>query len=302
MATLRAAQQRRPGRRVRGRESRAARSSARARRERVLEDRERRDPDAAADEERPPARPAARVKPRPSGPSAHSSLARAQLAQPPRAGADVLEQEVRLAVAAGGRPRRRAAGRAARSSPPPQRSAAREHRELAGLGALGRRDRRRAARGRRRAASMPVTVSSRRAEAGAAMRRSLTPSRPRAAPAGTAPRGSPSRRALAIARAAETPAESVVRQGIPCITAARRISQPSVRAPTPVGVLTTRSTSPRSIQSSTCGEPSPILFRRCDRHAHARDRLGGAARRDDPKAVVVQDLRDRERARPCRSR
>ena len=36
--------------------------------------------------------------------------------------------------------------------------------------------------------------------------------------------GSPSRCALAIARAAEMPAASVVRQGIPCATAARRIS------------------------------------------------------------------------------
>ena len=71
--------------------------------------------------------------------------------------------------------------------------------------------------------------------------------------------GAPSR-ARAIARAAETPAESVVRQGTPCATAARRISQPSVRAPEPVGVLTTMSTSPRTIQSTTCGEPSPILF------------------------------------------
>src|ERR1019366_10588290 len=74
--------------------------------------------------------------------------------------------------------------------------------------------------------------------------------------------GSPSRRARTIARAAETPADSVVRQGMLWVTAARRISQPSVRAPTPVGVFRTRSTSPRSIQSSTWGEPSPILLRR----------------------------------------
>src|SRR3954447_2117690 len=63
-----------------------------------------------------------------------------------------------------------------------------------------------------------------------------------------------------IARAAASPPESVVRHGIPRVTAARRISHPSARAPEPVGVLTTRSTSPFSIQSTTCGEPSPTLL------------------------------------------
>ena len=72
------------------------------------------------------------------------------------------------------------------------------------------------------------------------------------------------------------------------MTAARRICQPSVRAPEPVGVLMTRSTSPRSIQSTTCGEPSPILLSACARHAHALDRGGGAARGEDAKAVVVR--------------
>ena len=48
-------------------------------------------------------------------------------------------------------------------------------------------------------------------------------------------------------------------QGIPRATAARRISQPSERAPEPVGVLITRSTSPEAIASTTCGEPSPTL-------------------------------------------
>ena len=80
------------------------------------------------------------------------------------------------------------------------------------------------------------------------------------------------------------------------MTAARRISQPSVRAPDPVGVLTTRWTSPRSIQSSTCGEPSPILLRGLDGHSHPRDGLGGAPCGDDPKAVVVEDLGDGEGA------
>ena len=84
---------------------------------------------------------------------------------------------------------------------------------------------------------------------------------------------------------------------MPRATAARRISQPSVRAPEPVGVLTTRSTSPLSIQSTTCGEPSAILLIAVDRHAPALDRLRGAARGDDPEAEVVEQLGDRDRAR-----
>ena len=47
---------------------------------------------------------------------------------------------------------------------------------------------------------------------------------------------------------------------MPRAIAARRICQPSERAPEPVGVLTTRSTSPFSIQSTTFGEPSPIFL------------------------------------------
>ena len=107
--------------------------------------------------------------------------------------------------------------------------------------------------------------------------------------------GSPSLRALAIARAADNPAESVVRHGIPCATAARRISQPSVRAPTPVGVLTTRSTSPRSIQSSTCGRAFLDLVEPLNGHSHPFDRLRRAAGCDDLKAAVVQQLGDPER-------
>ena len=52
----------------------------------------------------------------------------------------------------------------------------------------------------------------------------------------------------------------VVMHGMPCSIAARRISQPSARAPRPTGVLITRSTSPPRMLSTTCGEPSPILF------------------------------------------
>ena len=63
-----------------------------------------------------------------------------------------------------------------------------------------------------------------------------------------------------IARAAASPPDIVVMHGIPRVIAAERISYPSVRAPVPTGVLITRSTSPRSMQSTTCGEPSPILL------------------------------------------
>jgi len=70
--------------------------------------------------------------------------------------------------------------------------------------------------------------------------------------------GSPSR-AARIARAAACPPESVVMQGMPRAMAARRISQPSERAPEPVGVLITSCTPPEAIASATCGEPSPTL-------------------------------------------
>ena len=63
-----------------------------------------------------------------------------------------------------------------------------------------------------------------------------------------------------IARAAAEAPVIVVMQGMLRSIAARRISQPSVRAPRPAGVLITRSTSPDRMQSTTCGEPSPILF------------------------------------------
>src|SRR3954452_9969733 len=72
--------------------------------------------------------------------------------------------------------------------------------------------------------------------------------------------GAPPWRAAEIARAAASTTHKVASSGIPAATAARRISQPSVRAPEPVGVFTMRSTSPRSIQSTTGGEPSPPLL------------------------------------------
>ena len=60
------------------------------------------------------------------------------------------------------------------------------------------------------------------------------------------------------ARSREAPV-IVVRQGIPLRTAALRIS-PSDRAPLPVGVLITRSTSRLRMKSTTWGEPSTILL------------------------------------------
>src|SRR5258705_4688825 len=67
----------------------------------VLEDRQRRDPDAAADEDRPPSL-ARRDEAAAQRPERPQPIARAQLTQAPRPGADVLEQEMRLAVAATG--------------------------------------------------------------------------------------------------------------------------------------------------------------------------------------------------------
>ena len=87
--------------------------------EHVLPDRQRRDPDAAADEQRPPPvlRRAEADAQRPEQPQ---PVAGAQLAQPPRARADVLEQELEPPVARGGAaPRTRAGGTAARPRPRP---------------------------------------------------------------------------------------------------------------------------------------------------------------------------------------
>src|SRR5262245_46242212 len=69
-----------------------------------------------------------------------------------------------------------------------------------------------------------------------------------------------SRAAAKIAREAAEAPVMVVTQGIPWRTASVLISYPSVRAPDPVGVLITRSTSPLRMQSTTFGEPSPIFL------------------------------------------
>ena len=97
-------------------------------------------------------------------------------------------------------------------------------------------------------------------------------------------------RARAIARAADTPAESVVRQGIPRVDR-RAADLPAVACgrPTPVGVLTTRSTSPALdpvddvrgaladlVQRAATGTPMRAI-------ASAVPRGG-----DDPEAEVVQ--------------
>ena len=103
VATRGVAQQRRAlGMRAR-RGSRAARGAP----QHVLPDRQRRDPDAAADEQRPPLvlRRAEADAQRPEQPQ---PVAGAQLAQPPRARADVLEQEVEPAVVVAAQDRERA--------------------------------------------------------------------------------------------------------------------------------------------------------------------------------------------------
>ncbi len=63
-----------------------------------------------------------------------------------------------------------------------------------------------------------------------------------------------------MARWAALAPDMVVMQGMPRPTAARRISYPSARAPDPVGVFTTRSTSPDPIRSTTLGEPSKTFL------------------------------------------
>ena len=179
-----------------------------------------------------------------AGPSTQSPSPGAQLAQPRRARADVLEHEVELAVApARAGPRRRAAGtgrsslprpsarprRACRTgraaAPGPSRVRRREHDVGAELAALG--DAQAPAPERRRRAGAPRRVPMR--SRGASPR-----VRPPWSSCSDSTSGSP-RRAAAIARAAASPPDSVVRHGMPRATAARRISQPSVRAPEPVG-------------------------------------------------------------------
>ena len=67
----------------------------------VLEDRQRRDTHAAADEDRT-ASARRRREATAEGPQRPEQLSRAELTQPPRSRADVLEQEMRLAVGVAG--------------------------------------------------------------------------------------------------------------------------------------------------------------------------------------------------------
>ncbi len=194
--------------------------------ERVLQDRERRDADAAADKQRAPS-VGCGAEAAPQRAEHPQLVTGAQLAQPLRTGTDVLEQEVRLAVLlARDRERSREIGSILCSSPPALDR--REHRELAGcdwwaVWVLSAQD-----------AVGPQLVDT--------CDRQLTPAERCVAHATPAPSGvrampcsscrhktgspptPPLRCALAIARAAEMPAASVVRQGMPCATAARRIS------------------------------------------------------------------------------
>src|SRR6478672_6020094 len=237
----------------------------------VLPDRERRGADSAAAQQRAAGGRAGigRSEAEAERAGDPQPVAGAELAEPRRARADVLEHEVQAAV---GHPEDREGARQERpfvrpSSPSLGRG---EHVELAGArrGAVGVR--------RREDDVGAELVALGHAEAAAPERRRGTAlrggaDRPHVAASARArppwsscsdsTAGAPCR-AAEIARAAASPPDSVVRHGIPRATAARRISQPSVRAPEPVGVLTTRSTSPRSIQSTTWGEPSPTLFRR----------------------------------------
>ena len=65
----------------------------------------------------------------------------------------------------------------------------------------------------------------------------------------------------------------------------------------PVGVLMTRSTSPRSIQSTTCGEPSASLLIRSTGMPMRAIARAVPARGDDPEAEVVQLGGDPHRGR-----
>ena len=136
--------------------------------QRVLQDRQRRDADAAADEDRAPARPRRRKalaeraqRPQPVA-LAQLAQARACPGRRPRAGSATRR-------CAGARSRRRAAGTGARPLPRPSARRRRSSRTGPGAARASRR-RRRAARGRRRARRLPSTVSSRRANGAGAAR------------------------------------------------------------------------------------------------------------------------------------
>src|SRR5919202_64599 len=90
---------------------------------------------------------------------------------------------------------------------------------------------------------------------GGAHRTSPPTGAPRPWSSWSAATGASAVRLALIARWAALAPLIVVMQGMPRVTAARRISYPSARGPGPVGVLITRSTSPASIRSTTCGEP-----------------------------------------------
>ena len=123
-------------RRARRRGTRAAPARA----DDVLPDRQRRDPDPAADEQRPPAvlRRAEADAQRPEQPQ---PVAGAQLAQPPRARADVLEQEVERAVLVAPQHRERARQERPLVGAPAPALARGEHVELARVRRAGPRRR-----------------------------------------------------------------------------------------------------------------------------------------------------------------
>src|SRR3954452_22879511 len=225
----------------------------------VVPDRQRRGPDPAAAQQRPAA-VAGRGEAEAERAGEPQRVAGPQRAQPRRPGADVLEHELEPA-----RPRPQGRERARQERPlvlsPAPALRRGEHEELARTGRRAVRvgdleddvGAELAARGHLERA--PAEGGERAAAHVAARSRARPPCSSCSDSTGGAPC-----RAAEIARAAASPPESVVRHGIPAATAARRISQPSVRAPDPVGVLTMRSTSPRSIQSTTCGEAPPTLL------------------------------------------
>ena len=189
--------------------------------QRILQDRQRSDADAPAHQQRAPAA-LGRLKPLPERSERPQAIALAQLAQAPRARSDVLEQEMGLPDAApGDREGARQVGTLV-LSPAPALGAG-EHRELPRLriGAVHVGD-----------AQHPVGAELIHAEDRQQPGRERRGRRGPLAHVVRTPcsscrhstSGSPPRRALAIARAADPPADSVVRQGMPCITAARRIS------------------------------------------------------------------------------
>ena len=107
--------------------------------------------------------------------------------------------------------------------------------------------------------------------------------------------GSPSRRALEIARAAETPAArrgqagDAVGHGRPAdLPAVGPRPEPGRRVDDQVDVAALDPV--EHVRGAFADLVEPL-----HRHAHACDRLGGAACGHDLKAVVVQDLGDRER-------